>query len=564
MADSVDVEELLRRVREQQWGAHPGRVAAQLHTVYATATDDRTRARVAAALVRSWVYGGEADRATRFAAEAVDLAERIADPAILADALEAALLATWGPDQLAERRAITERLSDVAAHLDDVHARMMASMWRLTVSLESLDGLAVARQLRVLDSLAIETDSPLVRFFADSRGAVHALVTGDVDTARRLAETALRSGAAAEVVDLEAVTHCLHAGLAVQTSDTAALADEAAQHCEHGLATGVPIIAAVGSNLFCYAGDLARAGTVLDRLTTDTIPDLARDVDWLPTVALLVWTATKVGRTDLLDRGIGLLAPYSGRAIIDAGAVMFHGVVSDVLYRASAALGRTDDAARYRAAAADEYRRLGAVWWLERLGEPTVQRSALSRVVHLRATGGDLWIVGYDGSSCVLRDSKGLRYLRELVGNAGKEISALDLTAVVEGHSGTALVDSDAGEVLDAAAKSAYRRRLADLDEEIAEASAWSDTERAARLELERDALLDQLAAAAGLGGRGRVALSNSERARVAVRKAISAALDRIAQQDPTFARLLRDAVRTGRVCSFEPDPSRPIEWRLS
>lgn len=564
MADSVDVEELLQRVRDQQWGTHPGRLAAQLHTVYVASTDDRTRARVAAALVRSWVYGGEAERATRFAEEAAELAERIAEPAILADALEAALLAKWGPGELVDRRAITERLSDVAAHLDDVNARMMAAMWRLTVSLESLDGLAVARQLRVLDSLAVETDSPLVRFFADSRGAVHSLVTGDIDTARRLTGTALRFGAVAQVADLEAVTHCLRAGLAMHTGDTAMLAVEATQHCAHGLSTGVPIIAAVGAKLCCYAGDFDQAATVLDRLTTGAIPDLPHDVDWLPTVALLVSTASEIGRLDLLDHGIDLLATYSGRAIVDAGAVMFHGVVSDVLYRASSALGRADDAVRYRAAAVEEYRRLGAVWWLEQLGEPTAARSVLSDVVHLRATGGDLWIVGYDGSSCVLRDSKGLRYLRELIGNAGKEISALDLTALAEGSSGTALVDSDAGELLDAQAKSAYRRRLAELDEEIAEATAWSDTERAARAELERDALVDQLTSAAGLSGRNRVALSNSERARVAVRKAISSALDRVAEQDPAVARLLRDGVRTGRLCTFEPDPSRPIEWRLS
>jgi hypothetical protein len=49
----------------------------------------------------------------------------------------------------------------------------------------------------------------------------------------------------------------------------------------------------------------------------------------------------------------------------------------------------------------------------------------------------------------------------------------------------------------------------------------------------------------------------------VAVRKAISAAVERIDTLDPALARLLRDTVRTGAVCRYEPDPGRPVTWML-
>jgi hypothetical protein len=83
------------------------------------------------------------------------------------------------------------------------------------------------------------------------------------------------------------------------------------------------------------------------------------------------------------------------------------------------------------------------------------------------------------------------------------------------------------------------------------------------RAQAERDALVQQLAAAAGLGGRARASGATSERARVAVRKAIAAAIERIDAVDPALGRLLRDTVRTGSACRYEPDPARPVVWLL-
>ena len=58
--------------------------------------------------------------------------------------------------------------------------------------------------------------------------------------------------------------------------------------------------------------------------------------------------------------------------------------------------------------------------------------------------------------------------------------------------------------MLDKQALQAYRQRLRDLDEELAEAEEWSDLGRLDALRTERDALLDELARATGLGGRAR------------------------------------------------------------
>ena len=75
--------------------------------------------------------------------------------------------------------------------------------------------------------------------------------------------------------------------------------------------------------------------------------------------------------------------------------------------------------------------------------------------------------------------------------------------------------------------------------------------------------LQDHLAGATGLGGRARSMGRTAERARVAVRKAIAAALDRIDAEDPAMARVLRRTIHTGSVCRYERDPDTPIDWLL-
>jgi hypothetical protein len=49
----------------------------------------------------------------------------------------------------------------------------------------------------------------------------------------------------------------------------------------------------------------------------------------------------------------------------------------------------------------------------------------------------------------------------------------------------------------------------------------------------------------------------------VAVRKAVAAAIDRIATVDEDVARHLRARVRTGLSCSYEPEPADLPEWVL-
>ena len=186
---------------------------------------------------------------------------------------------------------------------------------------------------------------------------------------------------------------------------------------------------------------------------------------------------------------------------------------------------------------------------------------------------GDYWSVVFEGHTVGVRDLKGMRYLARLLADPGREFHVLDLVAAETG--GGVKVDSsqaaglprsalgDAGEILDARAKDAYRRRLTEIEDDIEQARDIGDTERAAQADAERDFLVRELSNAVGLGGRDRRAASASERARAGVTRAVRQAIARIGEHHPQLGEHLSRTIRTGTYCAYFPDPRAPAGWRF-
>lgn len=184
---------------------------------------------------------------------------------------------------------------------------------------------------------------------------------------------------------------------------------------------------------------------------------------------------------------------------------------------------------------------------------------------------GEFWTITTERGIAHVRDSKGLRHLADLLAQPERRLHVIDLATEQPGTGSGAVriatageLDEagvgystgfgDAGEAIDDAAKSAYRRRLEELDEAIAEAESFNDLERASRLAEERDLLIDELARSVGLAGRSRRVASATERARVNVTRAIRSAIRRISEVDAAAGRYLDATVVTGTYCVFEPD----------
>ncbi|GAB3866471.1 hypothetical protein GCM10028801_38750 [Nocardioides maradonensis] len=541
------------------FGTEPGRTPAVLFAAYDAAAADRDRALLGAALARLWAYAGERQRAVPFAVAAVKHAEATGDPALVAGALDAALATHWGPDELELRVELARKLADVTAHLDDTDARLQAHLWLLTVAVETLDLGQLNRQMRALELLGEESRKAL--FFAASRRAMLDLMRGRMDTIGGL--VALADGVKDELADGPMVVLALtgyaaaHAGDAGEQALAGARAGEELAERE-----GIREISAEVAWIYLGMGLLDDARRLAATFDERVIANLPRDHNYLLVLQLLLDVALHTGLDELVEVITPLLMPYAGRAVVNSGAMMFHGVTDDTLARACERLGDHERAAALREKALATYRRIGAAWWRERLESVPFDgpAPAAGRVagMTLRPGPAGVWLVGRDGTETAIPSRRGLEHLHALLSRPGLEIEALELV----GGAGT-VQESGLGEVADAEALAAYRRRLGEIDAELDDADLLGDAERGEQLAKERVALLAEVSAATGLGGRPRVTGSSAERARVTARKAIATALDAIHAADPVVARHLSTYVRTGLRCCYEPDAEHPVEWRL-
>ena len=138
----------------------------------------------------------------------------------------------------------------------------------------------------------------------------------------------------------------------------------------------------------------------------------------------------------------------------------------------------------------------------------------------------------------------------------------LDLAGSRSDPTGPTLVGvGDLGELLDTRARAEYRRCLAELEDEVADAERCNDLARAERAGAERDFIAAELAAALGLDGRPRRAGDPAERARKAVTARIRLTIGRIEREHSDLGRHLANSVRTGTTCSYQPET--PIHWSV-
>jgi hypothetical protein len=548
------VAAVLGLARGQQYNLTPGRLPVHLHAAYEAVSAPDDRARLAAALARCWAYANEPLRSRPFADEALALAEASGDRVVRADALDAALASHWGPDDLAARREWAVRLGDAAAHLRDEESRLQAVLWGLTVAWEVLDLPRMHRSQRALEVLAEE--SPRAGFFAASRRLPLELLRGNVSVARLLIEQAESAAGSAPIPDAFGVVLSMRGYAAYFAGDSDECAAVAAEFEEYGAAHGVAAVLAESALMWIGAERLDKVAELVGAFSPEVIRELPRDSDWLLILQCVAEAAAAVGNRELAATVVELLTPYAGRSVVNAGAVMWHGVTDDTLGRALELLGRSEAAQPRLEAALATYDRIGARWWSNRLRRRARAMDPVgdepgARAAHLHQQPGGLWLVGWAGSTFALPRMRGLEHLHVLLSNPDQDIAALDLVGT-----GGPAVDQSGIEVLDDTARRAYRARIAELDREL-------DVVEDAHLRDEREALVSELSRATGLSGRERRTGDSSERARVAVRKAIIGALARIADQDAGLARHLHERVRTGHRCRYVSDPDHPVVWTL-
>jgi hypothetical protein len=489
--------------------------------------DVRLRAGVLARLsiVRTRLSPVE-DRAAQ-ARAAVALAVQVGDPATEAAALAALSDALSGPDDVQLRREAADRMLTLADTVADASLALLALRMRLVAHLESGDLAGADVDIAEYAGRAERLRSPLYTWLVPVWRGMRAAMDGDLERAEQYAVEAETLGKQAGSANAEMMVWALRLALARANPAKPAferLAHQAGRWQLPALQWNCSLAA-----IYAYTSRPDQARAHLLRVAPDGLADIPKDSEYLELNWQLAEAAILTGERAAASAIRDALAPYADVWAVDGIGGACFGPVSDLLQR----LDRLLDG--------------------RRRAEPEPAEPAEFR------HDGRVWHLDFRGRQGTVPHSKGMTDLATLLARPGREVHALDLVEAAGGPP-RALAGADTGPVLDSTARTAYRQRLADLEQELDEADADSDQGRAAALTAERDFLLAELSAALGLGGRDRVTGDGAERARKAVTMRIGTAVRAIADVHPDLARHLRVGVSTGRFCRYQPE--RPVTWR--
>jgi len=553
---------------------------------------DAVRARVQARLAHALLFSDQRERCLRLAEDALALARDTGDHGTVIHALYVWNIVYATSANFEARRAAAEELAALGRSSGDDEVEAWALHLHAHHMAEAGDFDAFDADVAACDVLATRTHSATWRWTTLVHQAMRATMQGRFEDAEALGNEAFEVGVRSQH---ELASASFGAHLIALRSWQGRLEELLPMILTSaGRFTEVPAIIASLPYAHAELGQLAEASASLQRLVAaPERDDLPRRQSWTVAVAMAARAAALTDDREAAAWARRLLEPYAGRHIIGPLADTYFGpaslylalcaATSGDLASATVELERAVDqaeAARARPVAAWARAELADV--LARAGCPDASRvadlrataradmEALGMHAHLARldsspavaepnvfrTEGDSWAVTYAGRTVRLRPTKGLQDLHRLLAAPGEELHVLELAG--DAPDGRLAVTSRQP-VLDDRAKAEYRRRLLALEAEVRDTRAGADLRRAERAEAERDAVLAELAAALGLGGKDRTMTDESERARQAVRARIRYTLDRIGTVHPELRRHLDSAVVTGTFCSYRPE--HPTRW---
>jgi hypothetical protein len=532
-----------------------------------TVVDSALRAAVLARLSLALTGYGTLGQRRGLAEQAVAMAERVGDRAVTAAALAAYCDAVAGPDYVAQRLSSAERMLALAGGRVAI---LLARRLRLVAELEAGDFAAAVTEIGAYQRAADDAGIALYQWFPAVWRGMQALLRGDIEGAFTHADTAEQIGARAGSGNAAILVFTLRMHTHLAAGTTATYADHTRELLGDAEQLPLPLTYLAAPTLLLLAsGDTALGRVMLRRFLDTPAPDITDDAEWLEGHWALAAIAVALDDRKAAARLLATLRPYERLWAVDGIGAAVLGTVGHQLGQLAALLGRHREAVGFLQTAHHTYTEAGAPLLaaqvhtaLDRLGAPTPPAPSRSdrpgRSGQIRREGG-FWRLTWNGQVSTVPHGKGIRDLATLLAQPGRPVSALDLVEAGGGRP-AAFTGGDLGPVLDATARRAYQTRIIELDDEIATAEAGADLARAEQLRAERDMIATELGNALGLGGRSRTMGDPVERARKAVTMRIRATIRGIEAADAGLGRHLRNAVKTGRMCVYEPDTE--VTWR--
>ena len=509
------------------------------------------RSRVLAALARTLRHGSDqlpGAEVTQVAQRAAQLAAAANDPSALATAKLAVHDAMWIPGTAASRMPVIAEMLGAAQASGDDDLVAQARLLRAAALLELGDP-AGRDELLSYVTLVGNLGHARGRWAALTRQATFAQLAGRAEESARLGEQALELGLAIGEPDAAGCFFTSRLSLVALGVREPATGMDASDPLW-------PMFPVLRAWPYAARGETAAAAAALGDFSVLDIT-MWTGLEALAAAAVVFAAAgSDAQRTWVYER----LRPYAGSHVVVGGCASYHAAVDHHLGALAASLGDTAAAGAHFRAALAMHERLGAAGWA-RLSEQALARleapAARQAPNELRLVNG-VRLLCFEGKQVQLPDSKGLADIATLIAARGADVHVLTLV----GHH---LARMGADPVLDQRAKKSYQERLARLAEDIEDAEAAGSGFRAGRAEVlrnERDALIRELAAAAGMGHRDRKLGDEAERARKTVSARVRDALSKIGPVHPELAAHLRGSLRLGTRCSYSPPAG--VTWKVN
>lgn len=561
-------------------------------------------ARVLARLAMNRLVAPTCD-AQPLAKQAVSVARACGEPKAIALALNAQMVSSWrlehGDERLAGGAELVER--GRLSGSPDLTAR--GHLWRVWASMERGDVATADLEIAAQARLAEETRLVWPQWMHESWRGMRALLRGRLQEADDWIERARMTGERAGFADALMAHAVQQYFLRRERGDLREmewLIQSGQRHPEF-------IIHRTRAWFAYFYIDLGLVDEAAQQLawSASDFDHLPQDLSFSSTLACVGQVFAYVGERNNAETMYGVLAPYEAFHGINANAWTYIDPLSRVLGLIATRLERWDDAQRHFERAIHQLSNMGAAPRLARtqcdyalmlrardrsgdrqralelferaaetahaLGlaplsaeleralsnEPRPRKSPKQSACFQRH--GEIWTIKFRGHELRLKDSKGLRYLDTLLHHPYTDFHALALAAEAA-DSGGVLHTSDGGPILDRKALAAYRARLETLGDELAEAERHADLGRSEQLRNEIEQLTAGLESAVSPLGAVRRWDSPAERARLSVTKAIRSSEQKIASACPELGQHLANCIKTGQVCSYQPERDHEIVWQ--
>jgi hypothetical protein len=513
--------------------------------------------------------------------EATRLARSTEDPDLIATALLGELYALWDADGPLKRGPVVAELAELSPRVVDEELRFRIREWKVLAHFDASDLVAAREEMKVFSEEAFRTDLMLFRRRAELWTATVAMLEGRIDEAIQINQHAISS--TADLAGSPFSFQNVAINLAIEQFFHRTLGD--AIDSIRSIRASSPRVASAWDTGLAFAlsecDQLDEATELYDSLAADNFKRVDRDLNWLVTIQLLGLVAVRLEDPVRCQNVLTLMQPFGELDTTHGAGYASYGPIARVLgslaavagdhetaeswfafvlqnrpagpWRSLALLNRAQARASLRPeqaiedadAATTELETFGLTAWAEVARELHQNLQLQGHGTPAARCQENLWTLSHPAGKAVVRHSKGMGYLMQLLARPG---DALDVTQLDTEISATMPTDSAATSSIDAEAKESYRRRAATLQ---------AGSELSSRESDELEHLLKELAGSKYVGSSS----AELERVRVRVTKAIRRSIHLIGDQAPGLGMHLETSVVTGRRCLYSP--AQGTAWEI-